>query len=210
MSFKKLVSMTIAVVGDTATSYMYAEGFARAGHQILMAVPGKDQFDLPAAFSSFDNVETCSISTAASLADLIVLATTPRQVREASYWMEDVRKKVIVDATANEHVADNELVKTVCAIKAITGSPHVIKAFNTAGYEQILKPLFNGAAVDMILLSDSLKAKEIAKIMAIELGLTSFYDFGGSENIPLFNEMTRCWRSLKLTSSPATPVTKLS
>jgi len=201
--------MTIAVVGDTATAYMYAEGFARAGHQILMAVPGKDSFDLPDTFSLFNNVETCSISNAAGLADLIVLATTPRQVREASYWMEDVRRKVIVDATANEHVADNELVKTVCAIKAITGSPHVVKAFNATGYEHILKPLFNGARVDMILLSDSLKAKEIVKIMAIELGLTSFYDFGGGENVLLFNEMTRSWRNLKLTSPSSVQLTKL-
>lgn len=208
MSFKKLVSMTIAVIGDTATGYMYAEGFARAGHQILMAVPGKDNFDLPSSLHFFDNVETCSIPDAASRADLVVLATTPKQVREAAYWLEDVRRKVILDATANEHVPDNDLVKTACAIKAITGSPHVIKAFNTAGYEQILKPLFNGAHVDMILLSDSLKAKEIAKIMAIELGMTAFYDFGGSENIPLFNEMTRCWRNLKLASPSITQLTK--
>ena len=68
MSFKKLVSMTIAVVGDTATAYLYAEGFARGGHQILMAVPGKDEFCLPAAFSLFDNVETCTVSAAASRA----------------------------------------------------------------------------------------------------------------------------------------------
>jgi hypothetical protein len=25
-----------------------------------------------------------------------------------------------------------------------------------------------------------------------------FYDFGGSDNIPLFNEITKCWRKLKL------------
>lgn len=209
MSFKKLVSMTIAVVGDTATGHAYAEGFARAGHKILMATPGKDHFDLPVALNLFRNIESCSVSCAAGHADLIVLATSPLQVREASYWMNDVRRKVIVDATANEHVADSELVKTVCAIKAITGSPHVVKAFNATGYEHILKPLFNGAKVDMILMSDSLKAKEIAKIMGIELGLTTFYDFGGSENIPLFNEMTRCWRNLKLTTPLVTQLSRL-
>jgi hypothetical protein len=48
----------------------------------------------------------------------------------------------------------------------------------------------------MLLLSDSRKAKEITRIMAIEIGAKYFYDFGGSENIPLFNEMTACWRRL--------------
>lgn len=209
MGFKKLVSMNIAVIGDTATAFMYAEGFARAGHEINMAVAGKASFRLPGILDVYDNIRTCAVTDAAAIADFVVLATTPKQVREAAYWLEDVRRKVIVDATANEHVADDDLVKTACAIRSITGSAHVIKTFNTAGYEQILAPLFNGSSADMIMLSDSLKAKEITKIMAIELGMTSFYDFGGSENIPLFNEMTRCWRNLKAVETRSAELSKL-
>lgn len=209
MGFKKLVSMNIAVIGDTATAFDFAQRFAHAGHNIMMAIAGQNDFELPMALCIYDNITTSSIAGAAAAADMIILATPPRQVREASYWLGDVRRKVIVDATANEHVPDAELVKTACAIKAITGSPHVVKIFNTSGYENLLKPLFNGAHVDLILLSDSLKAKEITKIMAIELGMSAFYDFGGSEHIALFNEMTRCWRNLKKVSDTASLVTKL-
>jgi len=208
MGFKKLVSMNIAVIGNTPTACVYAKGFAQAGHQIFMSVAGQDNFELPAALRDNDNIHSCPIADAAS-ADIIIIATAPKQVREASYWLDDVRKKVIIDATANEHVPDAELVKTSCAIKAITGSPHVIKVFNADGYHHVLKPLFHGSHVDLIFLSDSLKAKEITKIMALELGMSAFYDFGGSECIPMFNEMTRCWRNLRLVSDTAAQLARL-
>ena len=47
-----------------------------------------------------------------------------------------------------------------------------------------------------MLVGDSKKAKEITKILAVELGMKYFYDFGGNEAIPLFNEMTKCWHGL--------------
>jgi 8-hydroxy-5-deazaflavin:NADPH oxidoreductase len=198
MEFKQLVSMNIAIIGDTDAAVMHAIAFANAGHIIYMAgceKNGLKHLHMPAHSG---DIRYCTISDAASVADLIIIGTLPKEVREAAYWLGDVRRKVIIDITANVHTQEDELVKTVCAIKAITGSPHVIKVFNTRGYEQLLKPLFNGVQVDLMLLSDSKKAKEITKIMAVELGLTAFYDFGGSEAIPLFNEMTKSWRRLKL------------
>jgi hypothetical protein len=34
--------------------------------------------------------------------------------------------------------------------------------------------------------------------MTRELDMNVFYDFGGSEHLDLFNEMTRCWLKVKL------------
>lgn len=205
MDFKKLVSLNIAIIGDTDTAELYARAFTSAGHEVYMACSEKNDHVQKAVPDIFGNITYTNISEAARMADFIILATRPRDVREASYWLGDVRRKVIVDVTANVHVPEEEGIKTVCAIKAITGSAHVIKVFYTKGYESILRPLFNGAKVDMLLLSDSRKAKEITRIMAIEIGAKYFYDFGGSENIPLFNEMTRVWRDL-LRPIPGTEV----
>jgi|GEM_PF-1114248 len=202
MDFKKLVSLNIAIVGETEAAEMYARAFTSAGHVVHMAC-SEDETRLQKAVPDiYGNINYTTISEAASMSDFILLATTPKDVREASYWLGDVRRKVIVDVTANVHAPDSEQVRTVCAIKAITGSEHVIKVFHTSGYESILQPLFNGARVDMLLLSDSKKAKEITRIMAIEIGAKYFYDFGGSENIPLFNEMTRVWRKLYIAQHP--------
>ena len=198
MSFKRLVSMDIAIIGNTDIAAFYASKFAQQGHNIYMACCEKNNVIIRNIPDPNTRISYTSTSDAASNADFIIIATEPIEVREASYWLGDVRKKVIIDVTANVFAQDIDQVKTVCAIKAITGSPHVIKVFHTGGYESILQPLFNGSKVDLLLLSDSKKAKEISKIMAIEIGLKYFYDFGGSDNIPLFNEITKCWRKLKL------------
>lgn len=198
MSYKTLVSMTIAVIGSGETAEYYTAGFAFAGHKVLLA--GKDGAinNIHQSVLQLTNVTECSIEDAASGADLIIIATAPKDVREVSYWLGDVRNKVIIDVTSNVHAPEEELVKTVCGIKAITGSQHIVKAFNTAGYDDILAPLFKRGKTDLMLVGESRKAKEIAKILATELGLESFYDFGGTEAIELFNEMTRCWRKMML------------
>jgi len=198
MSYKRLVYMDIAIIGNTEIAAFYASEFAKEGHKIFMACCEKNNVKTQNLSDPNNLISYTSISEAGNKADFIIIATEPLDVREASYWLGDVRKKVIIDTTANVYAPEDELVKTVCAIKAITGSPHVVKIFHTGGYEDILKPLFNGINVDLLLLSDSKKAKEITKIMTKEIGFKYFYDFGGSNNIPLFNEITKSWRKLKL------------
>lgn len=202
MSYRAFVSMNIAIIGDGETAELYAVGFACAGHQVHMACREDSGERISDWLASFNNVQVCSIEQAADIADLIIIATAPKHVREVAYWLGDVRNKVIVDATSNVHAADEELVKTICAIQSITGSVHIVKAFNARGYEQILKPLFRDQKVELILMGDSIKAKEIMKILAVELGINYSFDFGGNENVLIFNEMTKCWRNLKQVSTP--------
>jgi predicted dinucleotide-binding enzyme len=194
MGYKILVSMNIAIIGDSSVAQMYAAGFAMAGHSVYMAWKEGKRTQLSDSLSQIENIEMCSIAYAAEIADLVIIATPPEEVREVSYWLGDVRKKVIVDATSN--VLTDEPVKTICAIKAITGSQHIVKVFNTIGYQQLLKPLFNSDKARLILVGDSKKAKEIAKILAKELDIKCCSDFGGSETVLLFNEMTRCWKNM--------------
>jgi predicted dinucleotide-binding enzyme len=194
MGYKTFVSMNIAVIGEGAIAEKYAAGFAVAGHNVFMARKEGKNREFNPILKSFPQIHFCSIEDAASIGDLVVMATEPADVREVSYWLGDVRRKVIIDATSNVHTANNEPLKTVCAIKAITGSPHIVKAFHTMGYEQLLKPVFKSQQVEMILVGDSKKAKEIAKILAIELGIYKCYDFGGGEAIVLFNDLTASLR----------------
>lgn len=195
MEFKKLASMNIAIIGNTDIAVKYALAFAASDHEVYMATQSGDVAG--AGSPDVEGINACTISQAAAIADLIIIATEPKDVREAAYWLEDVRKKVIIDVTSNVMVPEHEKVSTTCAITTITGSAHVVKMFNTAGYTQMLTPIFGVQVPELLILSDSLKGKEIAKIMAIEIGLTKFHDFGGTQNIPLFAEMTTAWRALR-------------
>ena len=198
MGYKQFVSMNIAVIGSGETAGDYAGGFAFAGHQVFMATREGDNAVIDPLLENLSNITICSIGDAAAVADLIVIATAPKDVREVAYWLGDIRKKVIIDATANVHASDDELVNTVTGIQAITGSPHVVKVFTSRGYEQVLKPLFRRGVIDVMMAGDSKKAKEVTKIMALEMGMESFYDFGGNDALPLFNAMTKCWRAFAL------------
>lgn len=191
-----LVSMNIAIIGTCGVAYSYAEELALAGHNVFLACREQDSIVVSDFLAMLESVTVCSIEAAACVADIIIVATEPKDVREVAYWLGDVRNKVIIDVTSNVQTPDDDLVKTICGLRSITGSQHIVKAFSTKGYEQVLSPLFHDRHVDMMLVGESKKAKEMTKILAQDLDMTSFYDFGGNEAIELFNGMTTCWRNL--------------
>ncbi len=194
MSYKTLASMNIAVIGNEEIADVYAFGFAFADHKVFRAC--RQGEELACISYSLHNITVCSIEEAAEVADIIVVATAPRHVREVAYWLGDVRSKIIIDVTSNVFAAEEDLVKTVCGIQSITGSKNIVKVFNTAGYDEVLAPLYRSRKINLVMVGDSVKAKEVTKILANDLEMTEFYDFGGTEAIPLFNEMTRAWRNV--------------
>ncbi len=196
MGYKKFVSMNIAVIGTGKIVAAYAIRYALAGHDVFIALKGGDATVVNKILAPYDNIVACSIEDAAAVADLVVIASSPKDVREIAYWLGDVRGKVIIDATANLHTTIDEQVNTAGAIKAITGSQHIVKVFSTRGYERLLKPLFRHERVQLVLAGDSKKAKEIVKILTTDLGVNDFVDLGSDETMPLFDELTKCWRNL--------------
>ena len=197
MRYRTFVSMKIALIGTGEVAEAYAMRYAMAGHEVLMAWK-EENIGISPSLAELENVYVCSIEKAAALADLIIIATAPVHVREVAYWLGDVRRKVIIDATSNIHINTEDQVNTYFAIKAITGSPHIVKVFSTRGYEQLLKPIFKHDSIQLIMSGDSRKAKEIVKILTIDMGTKIFFDMGNSDTIPLFNEMTSGWRKLAL------------
>lgn len=200
MGNRNYVSMNIAIIGTTSIAEKYAMRFSLAGHQVFLAKKDGDMALITPLLSSFENITLCDIEYAAEVADLIYIATPQRDVREVSYWLGDVRRKVIIDLTGNVHAPGDETVNTIAAIMAITGSQHVVKAFDTDGCAHLLKPLFR-SPVELVLAGDSRKAKEITKILSLELGIARFFDLGGSETLPLFNEMAKCWTNMLSTQN---------
>lgn len=196
MLHKIFASLNIAIVGKSALTNEFAARFALLDHQVFLAENPETPQNLCHRLSCFDNVWATSIGEAAELADVVILAAPPSEIREVSYWLGDVRKKVVIDASG--HFADNSdvQVKTVQAIKAITGAAHIVKIFLTRGYESFLQPLFAENKVESLLAGDSKKAKELAKFVLRDFGLVNFYDFGDSNSLNLFDELIGCFKRL--------------
>ncbi len=205
MGYRTFVSMKIALIGTGAIAEAYARRYLHGGHVVLMAWLDSDTTGISNELAEYDNLYACSIEEAAAAGDLIVITTPPKDVREVAYWLGDVRRKVIVDCTSNVHTDSESQVSTVCAIKAITGAAHIVKVFGTRGYERLLRPLIGHEEIQLIMVGESKKAKEIVKILSINLGVQRFFDMGAGEAIPLFNEMTSAWRKLAIEQSKTLP-----
>ena len=190
--------MNIAVIGVAAIVEEYALKYACAGHEVSIAL-----IDAPAEITrkrlaAVNRITVCTIEAAAADADMIIIASMPKDIREIAYWLGDVRKKVVIDCSANLLSVADDLLNTVMAIKAITGGEHIIKVFSTRGYEQLLRPLFGHSDVQLMMAGDSKKAKELAKILTLDLGVDKFIDLGGDQSLTMFNEMVRSWKSASL------------
>jgi len=202
MGYKTFVSMNVAVVGIGKVSEHYAIELAMAGHQVFRAWTDPELLTVSVTEEEFDNIFSCDIEEAAAAADLIIIATEPKDAREVAYWLNDVRRKVIIDATADVHTDSDDATNTVNAIRSITGSQHIVKVVNTTRYGNLLQSLFSGNTPGMLVAGDGKKAKAVTKILADDMEILNCSDFGGDETILLLDEMAKCWNKLSPTPLP--------
>lgn len=195
MSYKTFASMNIAIAGSGDLAEAYAISYVAAGHVVYLAGKNGSKPSKTGVAAKLDSIIACSIEEAAREADLIIICAPPKDVREIAYWLGDVRGKLIIDASANLELTIDEQLNTANAIKAITGSSYIIKVFCTRSYRKMLKPCFNSEDVKWIMVGDSKKAKEAVKILAHDLGVSSFIDLGSAENIPLLDELAYGWKA---------------
>ncbi len=200
MVYRSYVTLNVAIVGNTKVAEELTFAFLAAGHNVCIAGgPGASENEIASNYDT-PNLYRCTIEEAASFSDFIIIATEPQNVREVAYWLGDVRNKVIVDLTPNVSATSvpeqHEHFNSAKAISAITGARDIVKVFNFKRQYKLFKPLFDGKKVDMLLAGDSLKAKEITKILMRECGMSHFYDFGGSDSHFLLDEMAPTWRTM--------------
>lgn len=198
MGFKSFACMHIAIIGTGRATTAMAQGLSRSGHVVYMGVKDGDESRLPFWTSAFDDLTITSIAEASAAADLIIISSCPSEVREAAYQIDDVRKKVIIDASYMSYIDGEPYVNTLQAIKSITGSQLVAKCFNPAGFEQDMKQEMGDKSINMFVAGDNKKAKEVAKLISRDLGYADCLDFGGSDTAPLLDEMAVCCHHLAL------------
>lgn len=196
MGYKAFASMNIAIIGNGRTTATLAQGLAIAGHEIFIGIKEDQSIILDFLEEEFENIHVVTMEQAANYADLVIMATPPEEVREAAYLLDDVRKKVIIDNTFMSYSGSENYLNTLTAIRAITGSPFVVKCFNAAGFAPMPQIVQTDSTVNMFVAGDNQKAKELAKLIARDMGYSECHDFGGSESVSLLDEMAICYYNL--------------
>lgn len=190
--------MKIAIIGTGNVGGALAKGWARAGHQILLGVRDLNNEKLKPLLAFNDLITAHEIEEAVQIAEVILIATPPTVIHDLIKVMGDVGSKTIIDATNSVFAKPEPFAHVSEALKELTRAPHIVKCFNTTGYENMLDPKYDGLGVDMFVSGDSPEAKEVARQLSQDLGFGQVYDFGGFDKIGLLEQFAMAWINLAI------------
>lgn len=175
--------MSVAIVGSGKLSFLLARGLVAAGHEIWMTDEQSGNY----LAQHFDKINVASVEMAAAQSEIIILATPPNQIREAAYYLDDVRDKVVLDASSHKYFRLGFYLNTLAAIKQITGAQHVAKFFNPHAFDRIFSEVESDSKTRIV--GTSHKAKAIVRILSRDIGFDDCEDIGGDENLETLDNL---------------------
>ena len=175
-----------------------AEAWARAGHHILLGVRDTTQFKGQELLTKFPGIMVYPLAEAAQAAAVIVLAAVPTATRSIAEALGDVHDKVIIDAMNTVGPRPEPYATTTEALQHYTNCPHVVKCFNTTGFENLRNPTYHDEGLDMFVAGDSTRGKQVATQLARDAGFAECYDFGGNDKLQLLEQLALSWINLAI------------
>ena len=188
--------MKIAIIGTGNVGGALATNWSKKGHEIFLGTNDAQNFKGKDLLQN-ENTSVHTIFEAVSRAEVILIATPPTAIFDIIHQMGDVSGKVIIDAT-NAIAKSPEPYKTVYHCLVDKTNAHVVKCFNTTGYENMLNPIYNGEAIDMFMAGDDDQAKEVAHQLALVCGFGSCIDFGKADRVELLEKLALSWINLAI------------
>lgn len=188
--------MKIAIIGTGNVGGALATNWSKKGHEIFLGTNDAQNFKGKDLLQN-ENTSVHTIAEAVSRAEVILIATPPTAIFDIIPQMGDVSGKVIIDAT-NAIAKSPEPYKTVYHCLVDKTNAHVVKCFNTTGYENMFNPIYNGEAIDMFMAGDDDQAKEVAHQLALDCGFGSCIDFGKADRVELLEKLALSWINLAI------------
>lgn len=190
--------MKIAVIGTGNVGGSLAKRFAESDHEVILGVRDINNFKSMELMTKMSLIKANTISEAVKEVEVILIAAIPAAVMSISESLGDVEGKVIIDAMNSVFVKPEPYTNTTEALLDLTNCKDVVKCFNTTGFENMIDTNYRGMKIDMFTAGDSLKGKEIAKKLSIDIGYENCYDFGGNDKFNLIEQFAMCWINLAI------------
>lgn len=188
--------MNITIIGSGNIGSALALHWKKAGHHIqfgvrdIAAFKGKN-------FADANAIHVKIIEHAVQQSDVILLAIPPMAIYSIIQSMGNVDGKVIIDAS-NAVSSKPDPYPTVYHCLIDTTNAHIVKCFNSTGYENIKNPIYGDIAIDMFMAGESQQAKDIAKQLALDCGFGRCIDIGGTDKVQLLESMALAWINLAI------------
>ncbi len=187
--------MKIAVIGGGNVGGTLAARFAETGHEVWIAArdPSSNKYD---ALKS-KGVGVLASADALARAEVILVATPAEAAADAARMIGKT-DRIIIDATNSVRSRPEPYANGFEAIKDITGSPNVVKCFNSCGVEVMANPVFGSDRADMFAAGSSAAAKRAASELALGLGFGDCHDFGGDDRAALLEQLALSWINMAI------------
>ena len=189
--------MHIAIIGTGNVGGALAARWAAAGHHIHLGVRDLDDFK-GKELLTLPNTSAHTIADAVAFSEVVLIAATPQATVAIAGQLAYCEDKVIVDAMNSVRVRPEPYANTFEALKALTHCQHVVKCFNTTGFENMANPQYPAGAIDMFMAGSSEKGKTVARQLALDAGFAECYDFGGDDKAALLEQFALSWINLAI------------
>jgi hypothetical protein len=197
--------MHIAIIGSGNVGTALALGLHKAGHNVVFGVRDPQSGKARKAAEEMSDLPLLSIEEAAAQNEILVITTPPQAVHDLIPQLGDVENKIIIDSTNAVRTRPDGYPTVYHALQAETACKHLVKCFNSTGFENMKNPVYRLASpilhdehIDMFMAGDSHHAKQICTELAKQIGFHDCYDFGGSDKVELLEQFALSWINLAI------------
>lgn len=190
--------IALGVIGTGNVGRTLASGLAAAGHRVVVGGREPTRPEL-VSWSAEAGIEVAGVATAAAAGDVVILATAWDGVEGAvTAAGRELDGKVLVDVT-NPLTFTDRLELAVGhddsggeQVQRLAPAARVVKAFNTVGFELMVRPDLDGGPATMFVAGDDPEAKSIVASLAGDLGW-SVHDCGDLRAARLTEPLALLW-----------------
>jgi hypothetical protein len=194
--------MDIGVIGSGNVGGTLGSRWAAAGHRVTFGARQPESDEMKALVAKAgENARAATVAEAAANG-VLLLATPWPATREVLQGLGPLAGKILIDATNPllAGLAGLEYGTTTSGAEQVAGwapGAHVVKAFNTVGFNVMANPRFGDAAAAMFYCGDDKQAKSTVHQLALDLGFDA-HDAGPLTQARLLEPFALLWISLAL------------
>ncbi|HEY9847093.1 MAG TPA: NADPH-dependent F420 reductase [Candidatus Caenarcaniphilales bacterium] len=193
--------MKIGIMGAGNVGSTLGRIWAQTGHAVVFGVRDPESDKVRSLLANMgSSAKTGTIAQAALHADVVALTVPWEAVPEVLQPASDLDGKILLDCTnpliANQVTGSvNQSISGGEQVAAWVPKAHVVKIFNTVGFESMADPQYGTEVATMFYAGDDAQAKSVAAQLAKEVGFDPI-DVGPLSNAKFLESLTLLWGQL--------------
>lgn len=188
--------MRIGILGAGNIGSTLGKKWAASGHRVMFGVRAPDSEDVQQLVQTLGGqAHAGSVSEAVAFGDVVVIAVPAAAVQQVVHEGRDWAGKLVIDATNRFNPPTPSLSEELAGWAE---GALIVKAFNSAGFEVLENPEFEGQQADTFICGDDANSKDIVTKLAQELGM-GVIDAGALSSAPMLDSLCKLWIQLSKT-----------